>query len=211
MKANKNHIFELADEIGLLKYFDPPKYKHPSWKKYDLAAFLLHELGHLAMGHLEPNRWGRLKLNVLDTLKSRYGFTERELWDIAEVLLEIPYQPDEWSVQVWCCNVSDKRGWTNTYGSQWQTRSPSRELRETLFLRKKDYIGLIRAGVDIANDIYCPTYTHLQIKKTRVFICAGDSILDEADITKIRITSPSTIVLFKRTESLKLSLAKPDE
>ncbi|WP_375496244.1 hypothetical protein [uncultured Nostoc sp.] len=65
MKANKDHIFELADKIGLLKYFDPPKYKHPSYRKLDRAAFLLHELGHLAMGHIEPCKWGHLKYGLI--------------------------------------------------------------------------------------------------------------------------------------------------
>ncbi len=129
---------------------------------------------------------------------------------VIEVLLEIPYQPDEWSVQAWCYYVSDKHGWTNTYGNQWQTDSPSRKLRETVFLHKKDSIGLIRAGVDIANGIYRPTYTHLQIKKTRVFICAGDSILDEADIARIT-NYPATLDLFNQVESLKILLGKPQE
>jgi len=211
LKADKDHILELADKIGLLEYFEPPKRKHESWKKHDLAAFLLHELGHLAMGHLEPNLWGHLK-GVMENNKliTQYEFTKNELWNFAEVLLQIPYQPDEWSVQAWCCDVSRKHGWCNTDGNQWQTGSPSRKLRETVFLHTKDHIGLRRSGVDIVNDIYCPTYTHLQIKKTRVFICAGDNILDEADITKIT-DHVSTIILFSRVKSLKLMLAKRNE
>lgn len=204
-KAGKDDISSLADEIGLLKYFNPPKHRYSSWKKHDMAAFHLHELGHLAMGHLDHYMWGHLKLVSTINLLDNYGFSKRELHIVASVISEIPYRPDEWSVQSWCIYVSQKHGWINTYGCQWSTTSPSLELRRTA-LYIKDEIGLLSAGVNIKAGIYCPTYTHAEIKKTKFTIYAGNQVLNVVDITKIT-QDLQTLELFNRIDSLIFNLS----
>lgn len=186
MKANKTNVLALAEKLGVSKYFNPPKTKHPSWRKHPLAAFWLHELGHLVMGHLDDFYWGCLTAKSLgdEYDKQCARLTEAEKRLVAITLMEIPPITDEWSVQQWTRCVSEYFNWSNTTGNQWGTDSPYWKSRNNFF-EIFDPVGLERVGVDFSKGLFIPEYTHLRVSKGKIYLHNNSTVLDSGDVAKL--------------------------